>query len=322
MYSYENINLRHGRRRREGSYGAEPPRDRTRDPSLTDRSVKQQILWIAGALAAFAVFYLTPVSEVVTNQILLPMVPIESDYDMGRQALRELPYVEVPRSTWASLLQSVSRDLVRTLENTQPDQSRWYVWNVAIVRSDAINAFALPGGVIRVTDTLLEALRPTRGELAALVGHEMGHVLHRHSQARLLQSKVVLWIIRALIYDDQDDEQETFGQALGELLAKSAAWLGQQRFSRLDEYQADATSWQLLVDASSRFGYNPQSLHSLLHKLWRLESGNTENKAYMTSVIEDWSRTHPATKDRLQALEQKWKALPFQERRRLGKNPV
>jgi predicted Zn-dependent protease len=300
---------------------------RSRRPeSAQQRSFSQQLLWLFGALIASAVFYLTPVSEIITREILLPLVPLNSDFELGRQALLELPSKDISRSSWSPLLNSVSHELIDTLKRSSgngqkseiPSSSSSYKWNVGIVRSDAINAFALPGGVIRVTDTLLEALQPTRGELAALIGHEMGHVLHRHSQARMLQTKVVSWIVQALVYEDHDENQETFGEALGELLTKSAAWLGQQRFSRLDEYQADATSWQLLVDASKEYGYNPQSLQGLLQKLWNLETGRSENKAHIASVIEDWSRTHPATKDRIDALDKKWKTLPAMDRKRLG----
>ncbi|GKY90996.1 hypothetical protein MPSEU_000072400 [Mayamaea pseudoterrestris] len=299
------------------AFGRTHPTPTTKPSNMT---LQQKLIYMAGTIATFAVFYLTPASEIVTNELLLPMVPLASDYEMGRQALQELPYDNVYRSSWAPMLKTVSNDLIKSFQANN-DKHKSYVWDVAIVRSDAINAFALPGGVIRVTDTLLNAIKPTKGELAALVGHEMGHVIHRHSQARVLQSKVVSWIIQAFVYDDKDDDQETFGQALGELLAKSAAWLGQQKFSRRDEYQADAMSWELLM-LSGKYGYNPQSLHSLLDKLWKMEKGQSGSKDQVTSTLENWSRTHPATKDRIDALDEKWKALPTNERRQLGRNPV
>jgi Zn-dependent protease with chaperone function len=193
-----------------------------------------------------------------------------------------------------------------------------------------INAFALPGGVVRVTDALLERLEPTQGELAALLGHEMGHVVSRHSQARMIQQGLLQYLLKAVLYEDGDDVQETFGEAVGELLTKSAAWLGQQKFSRRDEYQADAVSWDLLVDEAN--AYNPKSLHSILSKLWSLEqdagdksrrkdSESPWDRDFLASVTA-WSRTHPATEDRLAALEVKWNQLTSKVRRRLARNPV
>lgn len=59
-----------------------------------------------------------------------------------------------------------------------------------------VNAFVLPGGVVCVTSALLRKLALTKGELAALLCHEMGHVLHRHSQARILQQQMLTTICR------------------------------------------------------------------------------------------------------------------------------
>jgi hypothetical protein len=96
--------------------------------------------------------------------------------------------------------------------------------------------------------------------------------------------------------------KKTFGRAAGELLTISAAWLGQQRSSRRDEYQADAVSWELMVDETN--AYNPQSLHSILTKLWSLEqdAGNksrrdkdSESSTWdrdLLASVKAWSRMH------------------------------
>lgn len=68
-----------------------------------------------------------------------------------------------------------------------------------------------------------------------------------------------------MVYQDDDPHQESFGEAIGEIMIKSADWLGQQAFSRSNEYQADATSWDMLVQSRK---YNPQASRSLLNKLW------------------------------------------------------
>merc|ERR1719463_511448 len=56
---------------------------------------------------------------------------------------------------------------------------------VVAVESDNLNAFAVPGGRIFVSDSLLQLL--TLDELRAIVGHEYGHVLLRHGVKRLVQ---------------------------------------------------------------------------------------------------------------------------------------
>ena len=77
--------------------------------------------------------------------------------------------------------------------------------------SQIVNAFALPGGIVRVTDSLLQNLALTDGELAALLGHEMGHILHRHSQKRAVKNKLLSTIWGAFVYEDNDGYDESFG---------------------------------------------------------------------------------------------------------------
>lgn len=52
--------------------------------------------------------------------------------------------------------------------------------------------------------------------------------------------------------------------------------------------------------------FHPKSLKSLLQKLWRLQGG---------SGTTSWESTHPGTRDRIDALQKKWEALSFMERR-------
>jgi hypothetical protein len=70
----------------------------------------------------------------------------------------------------------------------------------------------------------------------------------------------------------------------GELLLQSADWLGRQLFSRSNEYQADAKCWELLT-LSQR--YNPQTLKSLLEKLWDFR-GRQDGKTSWQSIRERW----------------------------------
>ena len=156
------------------------------------------------------------------------------------------------------------------------------------------------------------------GSWEDVILHEMGHVLRRHASKRLLSQNVLEKLWQTLNYEDYDDYDESWGEALGELLLDSASWLGQQRFSRRDEYQADAVSWALLKKSTQ---YNPMALVRLLAQLESLEQGPRGGTArYATtswaSTLEDWSRTHPATTDRIQALREAWAELPSRTRRK------
>jgi Zn-dependent protease with chaperone function len=246
-------------------------------------------------------WYLTPVSDWITDAVLV-LVPIESDIDLGHEAWRSMNYRSV-QDRWG--VNRIGHELVSKLSQDQSSTSVEMPWSFGVIHADFVNAFALPGGIVRVTDTLLEQLKLSDAELAALIGHEMGHVLHRHSQARVLKEQLIVYLIQAVFYEDNDGYEETFGEAVGELLLKSATFLGKQSFSRKNEYEADATAWQLL-DMSRH--YSPQAVESLLQKLWDLQGGSGETA---------WESTHPGTADRIEALKVKWEKLPLGERSRL-----
>lgn len=261
-------------------------------------------VYVWGTLGVvLAIWFLTPVSNWIVG-VVLWTIPVESDIELGREAWRDLrTKYKLVRDKWG--VDQIGWDLVQVL----PDQS--FEWDFGVVHApNVVNAFCFPGGIVRVTDTLLYTLNLSNGELAALLGHEIGHVLHRHSQKRIIQKELLSLLLKALVYEDHDDNRETFGQAVGELMLNSARYLGQLSFSRQDEYEADATSWDLLVMSGV---YQPQALQSLLSKLWSLEKGSSGKTS--------WESTHPGTKDRIKALQTKWSALPLGDRKRLARYP-
>src|SRR5919106_6858625 len=66
-----------------------------------------------------------------------------------------------------------------------------------------INAFALPGGPIFVTEGLLRQLK-TEGELAGVLGHEIGHVIARHSSERLAKQQLTQGLLSAVLVGSGD----------------------------------------------------------------------------------------------------------------------
>jgi len=281
------------------------------------------LLGMGGLLVTW---FMTPLSEWVVH-FMLVSVPLQADFEMGQHALASLPYRQVP-DRWG--VRDIGQDLLQTFcsPSSSPHFSNVWTrnskqelcrpsrhgtppqWSFGVIHADFANAFALPGGIIRVTDTLLQQLNLSKGEIAALLGHEMGHVIHRHSQARLVEQRLFSLVVKALVYEDHDDHRETFGEAIGELLLKSASFLGEQKFSRRDEYQADEMAWNLLVSSQT---YQPTAVQSLLSKLWSMQGGSGETS---------WESTHPGTKDRIKALEDKWNDLTRQEQRTLKRYPI
>jgi Zn-dependent protease with chaperone function len=249
-------------RRRSNPYQSSRRQQRAPGSNNNSNSNTNRYLAVSALFGFLGLWYLTPVSDWITNAVLV-FVPIEADIDLGREAWRSMDYRSV-QDRWG--VHRIGHELVSKLSQDLNSANEEMPWSFGVIHADFVNAFALPGGIVRVTDALLEQLQLSDAELAALIGHEMGHVLHRHSQARVLKEKLITYLLQAVFYEDNDGYEETFGEAVGELLLKSATFLGKQSFSRKNEYEADATAWQLL--GTSRH-YSPQAVESLLQKLWR-----------------------------------------------------
>eukprot|EP00571_Detonula_confervacea_P008107 CAMPEP_0172317908 /NCGR_PEP_ID=MMETSP1058-20130122/33254_1 /TAXON_ID=83371 /ORGANISM="Detonula confervacea, Strain CCMP 353" /LENGTH=320 /DNA_ID=CAMNT_0013032589 /DNA_START=154 /DNA_END=1113 /DNA_ORIENTATION=- len=282
-------------------------------PLLTQRlgikTKRQQEVFLVACLAILlSVWFLTPFSDYCTKLILWT-VPVQSDVTLGREALTSLEHKYPPvADRWG--VKNIGLELVKssimsdsTNKNDLFDNIQQYKWDFGVVHApQLVNAFALPGGIVRVTDALLKNLALTNDELAALIGHEMGHVLHRHSQKRAVKNRLLSTIWEAFVYEDNDGYDESFGEAVAEGLWKSASYLGELSFSRTDEYQADDAAWDLLASTysfgrSSARQYHPKSVRRLLRKLWEYQGGTGSTS---------WESTHPGTKDRIGALEEKW----------------
>lgn len=180
------------------------------------------------------------------------------------------------------LQQYVSNVGQKVANNTErPDvQYKFYV-----IDSPMVNAFALPGGYIYTTRGLL-ALANSEAELAAVLGHEIGHVTARHSAERVSQG--FLAQLGAVVLAAATDSSGVAKAAgLGsELYIKS--------YSRGQEHQAD----ELGVRYINRAGYDNFAMASFLNSM--AMSSNLEAKIAGSSAPRaDWFSTHPQTENRV-----------------------
>jgi predicted Zn-dependent protease len=158
-------------------------------------------------------------------------------------------------------------------------------YQVIILNSPAINAFALPNGRLYITRGLI-ALANDKAELASVLAHEMGHVIARHAAIREEQARQVA-IIDHVVNDVLSDPQ------VGALaLAKSKLTLA--AFSRAQEFEADGIG----VGISARAGFDPFGASRFLTDMQR----NADLKAAAGGVEPrtlDFLSSHPATPERV-----------------------
>ena len=152
------------------------------------------------------------------------------------------------------------------------------------VNATYINAYAFPGGSIAVTRGILLKLS-SEAELAALLGHELGHVNARHSAQQISKSTLSSIFVSGIAA-----AVGTQGQGLGDV-ARQIGMLGQSallaRYSRDNEREADALGNEYMVKA----GYSSMGFVGLMGILNTLN----KNKASSTDIL---FSTHPMSDER------------------------
>lgn len=169
-------------------------------------------------------------------------------------------------------------------------------WQVTVLNSPVVNAFALPGGYVYVTRGLL-ALANNEAEVAGVLAHEVGHVIARHGVER--QSRAtgmgILGAIAGILTQSADVAR--LGQTVGGLFLAD--------YSRDQEYEAD----QLGVKYLGLAGYPREAMADFLVRL-------DEYTAYATQVAGkdgksgqyDFFASHPQTEDRIERAQADAKA--------------
>ncbi|MBY0498381.1 MAG: M48 family metallopeptidase [Nitrosomonas sp.] len=180
-------------------------------------------------------------------------------------------------------------------------------WEVVVFEDSTLNAFALPGNKIGV-HTGLADLVDNQDQLAAVIGHEIGHVLAKHSNERMSQklgAQMGMSIIAAVAAPTTPMGQTALG-----LLGVGTQYGLIMPFSRLHESEADAMGIELMAKA----GFNPEESITLWQKMAQASQG--EQPAEFLS-------THPSHETRIEDLRA---LLPkankmLQQARAAGKKP-
>jgi predicted Zn-dependent protease len=155
-------------------------------------------------------------------------------------------------------------------------------WKFIVLDTDAVNAFAAPGGFIHVTRGLLGFCK-NEAELAGVMGHEITHVTAKHAVHFIEHSNQIS------IGSDAAATKEggITAAAAAELGPKVGHFLLDNQYDQAQEDQADEVGVQL----ANKLGYDPHGLQDVLKRLDARNSGRNDKNG--------WFSSHPATKDRI-----------------------
>jgi predicted Zn-dependent protease len=177
-------------------------------------------------------------------------------------------------------------------------------WQFQVVNSDVVNAFALPGGFVYVNRGVLE--RATNmSEIAGVLGHEIEHVVERHSVKQMEQAQgadVGVGILCALTGVCQSGIAQAAIQVGGTAVFA--------KFSRTDEVQADEGGFNNVM----RAGISPRGMYTFFQKLLAEEQQSGGGNAAA------WFADHPGTQDRIADIQRMLNQVPASQLNALQTN--
>ena len=132
-----------------------------------------------------------------------------------------------------------------------------------------INAFALPGGQVFITRALYDQLE-NEAQLAGVLGHEIGHVIHRHSAEQMAKSKLSQGLVGAVVAGTGDYSSGNAAQMVAQMI--------QLKYGRGDELEAD--NWGLYNMAKA--GYDPTEMVKVMEILKKAGGGGGQAQIFST----------------------------------------
>ena len=195
-------------------------------------------------------------------------------------------------------IRSISNRLIAQTPVFRPDARSWQ-WEQNLITAPEVNAWCMPGGKIAVYTGLIEKLRITDDELAAVLGHEIAHALREHARERASQqvgtdlASAGAEILGAIYGIEGIGKIASTGLQLGIGLPNS----------RLHETEAD----RIGIELSARAGFDPRAAVSLWQKMAQVSSG---------APLEFLS-THPSRENRMNDLnDYAQRVMPLYEQAR------
>jgi predicted Zn-dependent protease len=240
------------------------------------------------AIVTLITYFGNRVYNPVTDEVQHIDITVDQEIALGLQAAPEMAAEFGGLSSDQQAQALVSEVGQRLVAQTQVGDTEYEFDFHLLADQETINAFALPGGQVFITEALLHQLE-TEGQLAGVLGHEIGHVVGRHGAEHIAKAKLTQGLTGAVVIASYDPNDPASQQT-----AQVAALIGQLvnlKYGRDDEIESDRLGVRFTTEA----GYDPRAMIRVMEILAEANEGQGPPEFFST---------HPNPDNRIQRIQE------------------
>lgn len=262
------------------------------------RSIRPRTFWSIAVVATLAVGACTTVQTTkpgvigVDREQKMSVLVSEEELAAGAaSAYSEVLAAERQKGTLntdpqqLARIRRIAQRIIPEVDAFRPEAESWN-WEVNLIESEQLNAWAMPGGKIAFYSGIIEKLNLTDAEIAAIMGHEIAHALREHSRERASEQQLAQAASLAIgiggsilgVGDWSQAAQLAYGTTFG------------LKHSREHEIEAD----RIGVELAARAGYDPRAAISVWQKMAEVTGGKSGP---------EFLSTHPSNESRIEDLK-------------------
>lgn len=226
------------------------------------------LMAIAFAIFALVSYFFKSQQNPITGEAQRVSLTMKDEVQLGLQAAPQMIEQHLgmhPDKRAQAHVNEVGQRLLGALDKWLADNGKQnpYPFKFHLLRDEkTINAFALPGGQVFITAALYAQLE-TDGQLAGVLGHEIGHVLERHGAQRMAKQELTQGLVGAAGVASGSQDGARMAQFVGQFV--------NMKYGRDDELESDVWGVRLCVLA----GYDPHAMEGVMDILKASGGGRT-----------------------------------------------
>jgi len=238
------------------------------------------LIGIVVALIAVVSYFMKGDENPVTGEKQRVSLTVDEEIRLGIQSAPEMIREFGGEHRDSKLQAYVDRVGNKLVQSTEAGSSPYKFEFHLLADANTVNAFALPGGQIFITYALLSRLK-NEDQLAGVLGHEIGHVINRHSAEHIAKQELTQGLIQAT--DIASGDPGMISRFIGNMV--------NMKYGREDELESDDYGVKYLVEA----GYDPEAMIDVM-KILKEASGGGNQPEFMS--------THPSPDNRIEKLKE------------------